>query len=182
LRAVRLAEPGAVDELMTIVYGELRRRARECMRRERAGHTIQPTALVHEVYLRLVGQNSIEWQDRAHFFRVAATSMRRILIDHARRRASRKRMGAAMQVTLDEAILPAPSQQDPAVLLDLDEAMTRFAGIAPRASEVVHLFFFGGLTAGEIAETLDISTKTVMRDLKVARAWLHGELSRRSGG
>ena len=165
----------ALEELLIEVYDELRRLARRHMRREREGHTLQTTALVHEAFLRLADAD-VPWQDRAHFFSVAASQMRRILVDHARARASAKRGGNARRLTLDEA-LAAPSRHVDDLLV-IDEALVRLAGEDPRKSRVVELHFFGGLTYEEIAEVLGVSLSTVRFDMRFAKAWLRRELTK----
>jgi RNA polymerase sigma-70 factor (ECF subfamily) len=165
----------AGDKLVPLVYNELRRVARAQMQRERPGHTLQATALVHEAYLKLAGQRSTNWQNRAHFFGVAAQLMRRILIDHARGHNRGKRGGAQQFVPLDKAIAFCPEQSDE--LLRIDEALKRLSKLDVRQAKIVEMRFFAGLTSEEIAEVLNISAKTVKRDWAVAKAWLHGELS-----
>jgi RNA polymerase sigma-70 factor (ECF subfamily) len=164
----------AASQLVPIVYGEMRRLAGKYMRRERTDHTLQPTALVHEAYLKLVAQRS-DWQSRVHFFAVAAQVMRHILIDHARSHLRAKR-GGAKEVTLDEAMVFSEGRS--AELLAIDEAMQRLAKLDPRQSKIVEMRFFGGLTVEETAEALGISPITVKRDWSLARAWLYGELER----
>jgi RNA polymerase sigma-70 factor (ECF subfamily) len=164
----------AAQKLVPIVYEELKQLARRYMRRERADHTLQTTALVHEAYMKLVGQESVKWQGRSHFFGVAAQIMRRILTDHARRNLRLKRGGSQQVLPLDEAVAFTPEHSDQ--LLKLDEAMDRLAKLDPRQSRIVELRFFAGLTVGETAEFLGISPKTVKRDWAVARAWLHVEV------
>jgi len=165
----------ASARLMPLVYEELRRLAREYLRRERADHTLQATALVHEAYLRMVDETSVTWKDRAHFYGIAARLMRRILVDHARAHNAAKRGGLERKFTLDEARdLPAPGPTD---LVALDGALENFAKTYPRKSEVVELKFFGGLEANEIAEVLHVSEKTVLRDWSFAKLWLCRELS-----
>lgn len=160
---------------MPLVYDELRRLAGNYLRRERIGHTLQPTALVHEAYLRLVDADSVSWESRAHFYGIAAKVMRRILVDHARLRNAEKRGGLVEKVPLDEAReLPPSATND---LVALDGALQDFARIYPRKSEVVELKFFGGLQADEIAEVLQISRKTVLRDWQFAKLWLCRELA-----
>ena len=163
----------ALAQLMPLVYDELRRLAAHYMRRERREHTLQPTALVNEAYLRLVNVK-ISWQDRAHFFAVAARLMRRMLVDHARANQRDKRGSEASRVTLSEA--NDVSSQPTLDLLALDEAMTRLAAFDQRKSEIVELHFFGGLGNDEVAEALGISRATVQRDLRLAKAWLKHEL------
>jgi len=152
----------------------LRRLAGGYMRHERSDHTLQPTALVHEAFLRLVEQSSVDWKGRAHFFRVAAQMMRRILIDHARGTLREKRGTGEKPVPLEEALVFAPEQSTE--LIKLDEALERLSKIDPRQGRIVELRFFGGLTVEETAEAMGISPKTVKRDWSVAKAWLHGDL------
>jgi len=163
----------ALDRLMPLVYDELRRLARSYMRNEAVGHTLQPTALVHDAYLRLVNSD-IALQDRAHFLAVAARLMRRILVDHARAKGRQKR-GGGLRVTLTDA-LDAVSQPD-LDILDLEDAIVSLSEIDERKGKVVELHFFGGLSYDETAETLGISPATVDRELRFAKAWLHHELS-----
>jgi RNA polymerase sigma-70 factor (ECF subfamily) len=165
----------AAERLVPIVYEELKQLARRYMRRERADHTLQTTALVHEAYVKLVGQDSVKWQGRSHFFAVAAQIMRRILCDHARRNLRVKRGGAGKVLPLDEALAFTPQHSDE--LLKLDEALDRLAKLDARQSRIVELRFFAGLSVDETAEFLGISPKTVKRDWAVARAWLHAEVS-----
>ena len=169
--------PSATSELMERVYDELRRLAAAYMRRERGDHTLQTTALVHEAYLRLIGQRDIAWQNRSHFLGIAAQMMRRVLVDHARAHLCRRRGGPQKRVSLDEVcISPRTHSAD---LVALDDALTRLAHIDSRQAQIVELRFFGGLTTEETAKTLEISTKTVNRDWLVARAWLRGEIAGR---
>jgi RNA polymerase sigma-70 factor, ECF subfamily len=165
----------AFNKLLPLVYDELHRLAAAYMSRERGNHTLQTTALVNEAYLRLVDQKSAGWQDRAHFFAVAAKVMRQILIDHARGRARAKRGGGGQRVSLDEGAML--SEERAADLLALDEALRKLAGLDQRKSEVVELRFFGGLTVEETAEVLNVTPKTVTRDWTMARAWLYRELA-----
>lgn len=170
-------DKAALDRLMPLVYQEMRRLARFYMRRERAGHTLQTSALVNEAYLRLVDYKRMRWQDRAHFLAVAAQAMRRILIEHARRRQSARRGGAeARRVSLDEAagLAEAPA----ADLLALDEALRGLAELDPRKSRVVELRYFGGLDIEETAAVLGLSAATVKREWRSARLWLRREISR----
>jgi RNA polymerase sigma-70 factor, ECF subfamily len=165
-------DQAALEKLTPLVYEELHRLAHRYMSRERPGHTLQTTALVNEAYLRLVDQKQAHWQDRAHFFAVAAQVMRHILVDYARRRRYAKRGGAtARQVSLDEAAMV--SQQRAADFIALDEALERLEAIDPRKSRVVELHFFGGLNFDEIAEVLKVSPITVRRDWRSAKAWLY---------
>jgi RNA polymerase sigma factor (TIGR02999 family) len=161
----------AFDDLIPLVYQELRRIAARARRRERAGHTLQTTDLVHEAYLRLVDQREVRWQNRAHFFAIAAQAMRRILIDRARRRLAAKRGGGIETVSLaDVGDWPAVARLD---VLALDEALTRLAAFDPGQSRIVELLCFGGLTVGEAAEVEHLSERTVHREWKVAKAWLY---------
>ena len=159
----------ALDRLMPLVYDELRRLASRYMRSERSEHTLQATALVNEAYIRLVDMK-VSWQDRAHFFAVAARLMRRLLVDHARAQNRAKREGAGKKVSLDEAL--EVSSKPALDLVALDEALTHFATFDPRKAEIVELHFFGGLSNEEVAEALGISRATVQRDLRIAKAWL----------
>lgn len=165
------------DHLVALLYGELRGLARAQLRRERVGHTLGTTALVNEAYLRLAGQAALESVDRARFFAIASTTMRRILVDHARKRTRLKRGAGDVPVALDgaEGLL---SEHEADELLALDDALDRLAAVNPRGSAVVQHRFFGGLTLDETAELLGLSTKTVQRDWLVARAWLRKEVAR----
>lgn len=160
----------ALDELMPLVYDELRRLAGHYMRGQPQGHTLQTTALVNEAYLRLVDSSRVRWQDRAHFFAISAQLMRRILVDFARAKNSQKRGGEMQKVELDEAI--AVSADETTDLVALDDALKALADLSPRQSQIVELRYFGGLNEEEIAEALSISTRTVRRDWSAARAWL----------
>ena len=166
----------AYDQLYPLVYEELRRLAHRYMSRERKGHTLQTTAVVHEAYLRLIDQRHVQWQNRAHFFAVAAQMMRRILITHAQSHAYAKRGGGAFKVSLDEAAVL--SQERAGELLALDEALKGLTAIDPRRSQVVELRFFGGLSNDEIAKVLKVSPNTVTRDWNVAKAWLYREMNK----
>ena len=166
----------ALDRLVPLVTAELHRLAHRYMQHEPDEHTLQTTALVNEAYLRLVDASRVAWQDRAHFFAVSANLMRRILVDFARARHSRKRGGGLVRVTLDEAQTPAP-QPAPDVIA-LDEALERLAAFDPRAARIVELRFFGGLTVEEAAEVIGVSPRTVKREWAAAKVWLLGELSR----
>ena len=165
----------ALDRLMPVVYAELRRQAARHLRRERGGHTLQTTDLIHEAYLRLVDQKNVRWQNRAHFFAVAAQSMRRILVDHARRRHRAKRGGPGIALPLEEGLVIA-AEKSGADLLALDEALTRLAAIDLRQTQIVELRFFSGLSIEETAEVLGVSLTTVKSDLNIAKAWLRREL------
>ena len=167
-------DPGALDQLMPLVYDEMRRLARLHLRRERAGHTLQATALVNEAYLRLIEVNQVRWQNRAHFFAMASRVMRRILVDAARARRYQKRGGGAERVSLDEALLVSdePAQD----LVALDDALNALSAVDLRKSRVVEMRFFGGLSVDETAAVLKVSPDTVMRDWRLAKAWLLREL------
>ena len=173
LAEVRDGNRSAEERLMNAVYAHLKRLAARYLRMEKRGHTLNPTALVHETYLRLVGQD-ILWQDRSHFFAVAAQAMRRILVDHARVHVAEKRGGRRERLTLDEVFLYTPDRPDN--LLILDEALVRLADLDRRQSRIVEMRFFGGLTEDEVAKVLSISTRTVKREWRMAKAWLYGEL------
>lgn len=160
----------ALDEMLPLVYGELRRLANYYLQKERRGHTLQPTALVHEAYLRLVDQRQVDWKNRAQFFGLAAEMMRRILINHARDRMAAKRGSDAQRVSLGAIADMAPAQD--VDLVALDDALTHLGTMDPRKSRIVELKFFSGLTTEEIAEVLQISAATVKREWSLARAWL----------
>ena len=166
-------DPAALENLLPLVYDELRRLARSYLQRERSGHTLQSTALVHEAYIRLVDQD-VSWQSRAHFFGIAAQMMRRILVDHARGKNAAKRGDGACVVTLDEAIAGTGSRD--VNILALDEALERLAKLDPQQSRIVELRFFAGLSIEETGEVLGISPATVKRDFAMAKAWLHREM------
>ena len=176
LRAWSGGDQAALDRLASLVYDELRRMARRYMRDERAANTLQTTALVNEVYLRLVDVKNVDWQQRAQFFAITAQMMRRILVDAARARGSHKRGGGAVKVNVDE--VPVMSPEPDASLVALDEALEAFAAVAPRQAKLVELRYFGGLSEEEIAEVLKISPRTVRRDWEFAKSWLMRELSR----
>ena len=169
----------ALDTLMPLVYAELHTVARRHLGRERRGHTLQPSALVNEAYLRLVGERGMRWQNRAHFIAVAAQLMRFILVDHARRRRHPKRGGGALHVTLEHEAMSAPERSGEVVALD--EALTRLAAIDERKSRIAELRYFGGLTVEETAEAISVSVATVMRDWRLAKAWLQREMTRGHG-
>ncbi len=170
-------DQAALDKLVPLVHAELHRLAKAYMRRERPGHTLQTTALVNEVYLRLVDCKSVHWQNRAHFLAVAARLMRRVLVDFARSRNYSKRGGKLRRVSLEEVILTA--QRPDADFAIIDEALTALEEIDPRKEKIAELKFFGGLSVEEIAEVLKVSPRTVMREWNLARAWLRRELRRR---
>jgi RNA polymerase sigma factor (TIGR02999 family) len=175
LKAWGEGDSRALERLTPVVENELHRIAHRCMARENPGHTLQTTALVNEVYLRLVDITAVNWHDRAHFFAISARMMRRVLTDFARSRNYQKRGGGAVQVSLDEGLVVAPEKD--ADILALDEALSRFAALYPRQAEVVELRFFGGLEVEETAEVLKISAVTVKRDWRFAKAWLLCALS-----
>ena len=163
------------EKLMPLVYAELRRRAAAYLDRERKDHTLQPTALVHEAYLRLIGQQRIVWQNRAHFFAIAAQTMRRILVDHARGRGRDRRFGGAIRVTLDERLVTTkPAECD---MLLLNQALDELAGLDARQAHIVELRYFGGLSEREIASVLDVSRSTVTREWVIAKGWLFRRIS-----
>ncbi len=166
-------DPSARAELIPIVYGELSRLARHYMRAERRGHTLQPTALVNELYLRLAGIDSLQWRDRSHFFAMAATLMRRVLVDHARRRGRARRHGAAVTAVGEHGLL-SPRGVD---VVALDEALEGLARMDPQQARIVELRFFAGLSVDETAEALGISPSTVKRDWASAKLWLYRALS-----
>jgi RNA polymerase sigma-70 factor, ECF subfamily len=178
LGEIRNGKRDAEPRLMEAVYPELRRIALRYLRGERQGHSLQATALVNEAYLRLVGHLENDWKNRSHFFAVAATLMRRILVDHARERNAQKRSGGRQQVELLDNMAISEDRLDD--ILAIDEAMKRLAEWDPRQCKVVELRFFAGLTEEEIAEVLGVAPRTVKRDWTVARAWLHGELNDRA--
>jgi RNA polymerase sigma factor (TIGR02999 family) len=184
LKAWGRGDSAALDRLTPLVYERLRRMARSYMRNERPGHTLQATALVNEAFLRLAETRNLDWTDRAHFFAVCARVMRRILVDAARSRAATKRGGQADRAEHSTAInldqLPNPASEISAQVCALDEALNMLAQIGPRQAQVIELRFFGGLTVEETAQVLQTSPQTVMRDWKLARAWLARELSQSS--
>lgn len=173
--------PEAKEQLLPAVYDELRKLAAGYMRREYPGHTLQATALVHEAYFRLIDQESVKWQNRAHFFGIAAQLMRRILIDHARAKCAEKRGGKDVKVAFDEALHWIESDDEAAQLLAVNEALEKLAKIDPRQAQVVELRYFGGLSIEETAECLKSSPATVKRDWTMARAFLFRELGGGSG-
>ncbi len=179
IREWRSGDDDALERLIPMVYAELKALAGRSLRRERPDHTLEATALVHEAYGRLVDAD-IDFADRAHFFAVAARTMRRVLVDYARARARLKRGGPRVDLTLDEQL--ASVQERPEEFLALDEALERLAALDDRKAKVVELHYFGGLTYAEIAEALGVSDVTVFRDLRLARAWLADELGPEAGG
>ena len=174
----RNGNAGALDELLPLVQSELNRIARNFMRRQRPGNSLQATELVNEAFLRLVDSNRVNWQDRSHFFAVSAQLMRRILVDLARRKNSSKRGGDRVQVTLADDL--RPQHQNETDVVALNEALERLSDLSPRQSQIVELRYFGGLTEEQIAETLDISIRTVRRDWSLARVWLYRELKQQN--
>jgi len=172
LAAWRDGNARARDELMPLVYGELRQLAAAYLRSERQGHTLQPTALVHEAYLRLVDQSSPEWQSRAHFYGVAARLMRQILVDHARRKQAKKRAGVS--VPLEQALESVPERCSD--LVALDASLTDLEKIDARKCKAIELRYFAGLSVGEIARAMNLSVETVRRDLRMGEAWLHSAM------
>ena len=176
LEAWRQGQDAALEELLPLVHQELRRLARRHMLRERLGHTLQATALVNEAYLRLVNSQKVNWKNRAHFFAVSAQLMRRILVDAARSRGYQKRGGGVVKVTLDEELMGAVEKDRD--LVALDDALNVLAEIDPRKSRVVELRSFAGLDVKQTAEVLKVSPETVMRDWRLAKAWLKREMSR----
>lgn len=167
----------ALNKLMPLVYEELRRLAHRYMSRERAGHTMQTTALVNEAYVRLINRKNVQWQNRAHFFAIAAELMRTILVDHARSHASAKRGGGARKLSLEEGLVV--SQERAAEVVALDDALHALAVLDPKQSRIVELRFFGGLTIEETAEVLKLSVATIKREWSTAKAWLYHELTKR---
>jgi RNA polymerase sigma factor (TIGR02999 family) len=174
LRDWRAGDRAALDELMPQVYAELHRLAAGYLRHERPGHTLRPTELLSEAYLRLVGSGHPEWNDRVHFFAIAARVMRQILVDHARKRGAGKRGAGERPATLDEQIAAVDRPEE---LVALDAALVALGAFDERKARVVELHYFGGLTQEEIAAVLDVHVNTIARDLRVAEAWLHRELS-----
>lgn len=171
-------EPAALDRLAPLVYAELRRLARRAMGRERTDHTLEATALAHEAFVRLLPQQDVSWQNRAHFFAIAARMMRRVLTDYARQRAAERRPPAAARVTLTGVAAALGEGPDPDALA-VHQALEQLAALDARPAEIVQLRFFGGLTNEEVAHVLDLSVATVERDWRFARAWLRRELARR---
>jgi RNA polymerase sigma-70 factor (ECF subfamily) len=174
LREASSGNQQSLDQLLPLVYTELRGLADAFMRRERSNHTLQPTALVHEAYMRLIDQREVNWENRAHFMSIAAETMRRILVNHALAANAAKRGGKETRVSLDEAISFRNGEEID--LVSLDEALTTLASFDPRQSQIVELRFFGGLTVKEVAAVLDMSTATVEREWRTAKAWLHDQL------
>ncbi|MGI9165578.1 MAG: sigma-70 family RNA polymerase sigma factor [Pyrinomonadaceae bacterium] len=171
-------DKAALNDLVPLVQVELRRMAKRYMRREDPGHTLQTSALINEAYIRLIDQKDVEWQNRAHFFAVAAQVMRHVLVDHARSHAYAKRGGGAHKISLDEAVVS--TEQKAAELVALDDALKNLADLDPRKSQVIELRFFGGLSIEETAEVMKISSPTVQREWRSAKAWLRREMSKES--
>lgn len=176
LRGWANGEASARERLMPIVYGTLHRLAQRYLRDERHARTLQPTALVHEAYVRLVQHQTPDWHSRNHFYGIAAQLMRQILVDHARKRKSHKRGGGNVMLQLDEAVgVPGPSP--PADVIALNDALERLAGLDPRRAKIVEMRYFGGLTEEETASTLDLSVATIRRQMRLAEAWLYTQLA-----
>jgi len=175
LQAWSQGDETALDRLTPVVYAELRQRARRLMGRERAGRSLQPTALIHEAYLRLVGSAPVDWRDRGHFYALSARLMRQILVDHARARGRQKRGAAALPVVFDETVMSAETPSD---LVRLDDALHALAETDVRKSQVIELRFFGGFSVEETAKVLQVSPQTVLRDWRLAKAWLQREMHR----
>ena len=175
LQRLRHGDSGARNVLVSLVYPHLKKMAAQQLRRERPGHTLQPTALVHEVFLRLAGDEGVAWQNRSHFYALSAELMRQILVDYARRRRSAKRGGGAAVLELEE--WQARIEEHPERVLDVDRLLTRLSSLDERQAKVVEMRYFAGLTEEEIAEALGVSERTVKRDWTLARAWMLKELS-----
>jgi RNA polymerase sigma factor (TIGR02999 family) len=173
LRDWRAGDPSALDELIPLIYAELHKLAAGYMRGERVGHTLRPTDLVSEAYLRLVDASHPEWNDRVHFLAIAARTMRQVLVDHARKRNASKRGAGARPVTLDETLAAV---ERPEVMIELDEALSALEQFDERKARTIELHYFGGLTQAEVAQTLEVHVNTVGRDLRLAEAWLHQRL------
>jgi RNA polymerase sigma-70 factor (ECF subfamily) len=180
LRELQTGNRSAESTLMEAVYPDLKRIAARYLRDERRGHTLQPTALVHEAWLQLLGQTERDWTNRSHFFAIASQLMRRIMVDYARKKKARKRGGGLQRVELTDAL--AISDDGLEQILLIDAALKRLAAWDPRQCRVVELRFFGGLSEDEVAQVLGVASRTVKRDWTVARAWLHGELNRETPG
>ncbi|PQO43749.1 RNA polymerase subunit sigma-70 [Blastopirellula marina] len=175
LAALSRGETDAAEKLLPLVYNELKGIAARQMQRERSDHTLQPTALVHEAYLKLIDQNRVEWQGRAHFCAIAANVMRRILVDYARQKNAAKRGAGAQKIAIDENLTPDQASRD-VDLVALDDALERLTALNPRHARIVELRYFGGLTVEETAAALDISASTVKNDWRAAKAWLLTQL------
>jgi RNA polymerase sigma-70 factor (ECF subfamily) len=180
LERLRAGETDAEAELMRLVYGELRKIAANQLRRERANHTLQPTALVHETYLRLIGKQNVGWENRAHFFGAAARAMRHILVDHARAARAQRRGAGLPAVEMTELVAAIDGRVDE--ILAVDEALDRLNQISPRQKTIVEMRFYAGFTEEEIAEILHLNVRQIKRDWATAKAWLHGEMQRKPSG
>jgi RNA polymerase sigma factor (TIGR02999 family) len=179
LQQLNLGLKGAADRLLPAIYGELHNVAQRIMVGERPGHTLQPTALINEAFIRLIRPDDPNWKNRRHFVRIAARAMRNVLVDHARARKAQKRGGAGVPITLDEGLVVGSN--DPDSVIAVHEALERLNKVDPQLAQVVELRFFGGLTEAEIGATIGISERSVQRGWRVARAWLTRELSDESG-
>ncbi len=175
LNEVTSGDASATERLFKLLYGDLRALAARLLKQEKPGHTLQPTALVHEVYMKLVDQSRVDWKGKTHFFAVGAQVMRRVLVDHARARQRAKRGGGRQRILLDQDIALGPEREED--LLALEDALSRLADLDPRQATIVEMRFFGGLTVAEVAEVLGVSKRTVENDWTVVRAWLRRELS-----
>jgi len=175
LAALSQGDKSALDRLVPLVYDELRRQAAGFLRKESPGHSLQPTALVHEVFLKLADQTRVSWKGRSHFFAIGAQAMRRILVDHARKKKRVKRGGGRQRITLEEALVLSPRRGED--VLDLDDALVRLAQLDSRQAQIVEMRFFGGLTVQEVAEVLGVSKRTVEAEWTMIRAWLRRELT-----
>jgi RNA polymerase sigma factor (TIGR02999 family) len=180
LERLRAGEPDAQSQLVHLVYDELRRIASSQLRRERTNHTLQSTALVHEVYVRMLGKERSDWRDRAHFFSAAACAMRHILVDHARSTRAQRRGGGAVKVEMTEFIAGTEARTEE--ILAVDEALQKLGRVSPRQEMIVEMRFYAGYTEEEIAEILQLSERTVKREWAVAKAWLHGAIHGDAGG
>ncbi len=174
LEEIKAGDRSAFEKLVPLVYDELRELAASHLKRERKNHTLQPTALVHETYMKLLDQSRVDWQGRTHFFAVGAQAMRRILVDHARQHRAAKRGGGRQLIALDEKLLPGARRNED--LLAVDDAMAKLAQLDPQQARMVELRFFGGLTMAEVAEVLGMSKRSVEREWTMVRAWLRREL------
>jgi RNA polymerase sigma-70 factor, ECF subfamily len=179
LRAWSAGDPGALDQLAPILHAELKRIAKRYMMRERKEHTLQPTALVNEAFLRLVDVHGVRWQDRAHFFALSAQMMRRILVNYAIARGAGKRGGSGHKVSLEDAMIASPERDSQVV--ELDEALEQLAKLDPRKAQIVEMRFFAGLSVEETAAVLKVSPQTVLRDWSLSKTWLAREMSRTAG-
>jgi RNA polymerase sigma-70 factor (ECF subfamily) len=175
LKCVASGDATAADKLIEVVYDEFREMAAMYLRQEPAGHTLQPTALVHEAFIRLIDQSHVDWKGRTHFLAIGAKAMRRILVDHARQRRRAKRGGGRQRISFDEQIMLSPQHDED--LLSVDELLADLEDIDPRQAKIVELRFFGGMTSAEVAEYLGVSKSTVDREWRIVRAWLRKQLS-----